>query len=59
LGIFYRHSQHASIQFNTVRDNCIGIFPLQLLRRLAAVRSATTPSATRALQGHPDEIPFD
>jgi len=52
LGIFYRHSQHAVIQFNTVHDNCIGIFAVSAPAPMGSgqIRYNTVPQQQQAGQ---------
>jgi len=61
LGIFYRHSQHAVIQFNTVHDNCIGIFAVSAPAPVGSgqIRYNTVRNNNKLCKGNPEEIPFD
>jgi len=59
LGIFYRHSQHASIRFNTVRDNCIGIFAVAAPAPVGSgeIRNNTVRNNNKLCKGTPTRFP--
>jgi hypothetical protein len=61
FGILYRHAQHASIRFNTIHDNCIGILALAAPAPsgTGSISNNTVCNNNKLCKGNADEIPFN